>query len=177
MMDKEINSISNKTIYKWVFGFTGLALVTVSLLLFVFIRQDSHIKERNLSEVTVGDISQVTYSIDSENVNEKGDYIIKGWAVQRGVTYDYYNYGIDDNNSGVYNYMNLCYIKDNKLYVLPTKLEARKDVSEVLNDGIDYRYSGFNARVCEDDMYLTKGYQKAFLFKSPDDEEIVYIID
>ena len=161
----------------WVFEFTGLALVAVSLLLFVFIRQDSHIKEKSLSDVTVGEVSQISYSIDSENVNEKGDYIIKGWAVQKGITYDYYKHSIDEYNSGVYNYMNLCYVKDNKLYILPTKLETRPDVTECLNDGIDYRYSGFSARVCEEDVYLTEGYQKAFLFKNPDAKEIVYIID
>ena len=71
--------------------------------------------------------------------------------------------------------MRLCLLNEGKVYVLPTKLEDRPDVTDVMDDGIDYRDCGFQSFVppaCSETMENGK---IGFLTRDPDGNETLYI--
>ena len=67
-------------------------------------------------------------------------------------------------------------MKNDLVYELPTKLEYRKDVNRTLHDGIDYEYSGFYARVPEEDVGNMNDAELGMIAKTPDGEEILYLL-
>ena len=81
-----------------------------------------------------------------------------------------------EEGSGVYDNNHLCYVKNDIVYELPTKLEYRKDVNQLLNDGIDYAYSGFYARIPEDNMNIRNDAKMGMIAETLDGEEVLYIL-
>lgn len=154
---------------------TLLAIIAVCVILLRYNTENNEIRIFDESSFNQGAIEDVKFEIEpfSEEAENEAQ-IIKGWFILPGVTYQYYNYGNDAERSGVYNYLNLCFIKDGKVYVLPTKLELRDDVNNIISDGIDYRYSGFRANVPENYSHLIKEGSIAFLVQNPDGVNTLY---
>ena len=152
-----------------------LAIFAVCVLFLLYDTENNEILVYDESSFSQGAIKDVKFEIESiSERDERGAQIIKGWFILPGVTYQYYNYGNDAERNGVYNYFNLCFLKDGKLYVLPTKLELRDDVNNLISDGIDYRYSGFQANLPKNYSHLIKEGSIAFLVKNPDGVNTIY---
>lgn len=154
-----------------------LAMVVVFMLFFVYRRENEHIRIHPKSEFAVGTRDEIEYDIEEEKVSSSGDYRIHGWFVVKGKVYDYLNAGMMEEGSGVYDNNHLCYVKDDLVYELPTKLEYRKDVNYLMNDGIDYEYSGFYARVPENSMDIRDNAELGMIVVTPDGEEILYFLN
>ena len=145
-------------------GILLVLFVFFNALFCLFIR----CRTRNM-QVWIGDMGQnnsesekIEYRINS--VTELQDTIqIEGWAVQKGIQYPYYNYGIDENSKGVYNKMRIGYAdhKKKKATLFPTILEKSAEANETVNDGIDYKYCGFVCTISKSDYNLAQ--QNGFL--------------
>lgn len=109
------------------------------------LREDSTVREEELSSYSVGAVEDIAFHIDSSGYDKNGNYYISGWCVKPGVVYEYYNYGNDAHRSGVYNNMHFGFSDGTRVFLLPTKLERREDVNSLLNDGIDYGFCGFRS--------------------------------
>lgn len=153
-----------------------LAMGVVTLLFFLYRRENEHISVRSRSEFTIGKSDEIEYDIEEEGISSSGDYRIHGWFVIKGRVYEYLNGGMMEEGSGVYDNNHLCYVKNDIVYELPTKLEYRKDVNQLLNDGIDYAYSGFYARIPEDSMNIRNDAKMGMIAETLDGEEVLYIL-
>lgn len=153
-----------------------LAMGVVMLLFVLYRRENEHIRVRSKSEFTIGMSDEIRYDIEEEGFSSSGDYRIHGWFIIKDKVYDYLNAGMMEKGSGVYNNNHLCYVKDDFVYELPTKLEYRKDVNQLLNDGIDYAYSGFYSRVSEKDIGIMDDAELGMIAETPDGEEYLYIL-
>lgn len=159
-----------------IYSATITAMTLVFVLFVVYRYEGRHIDIRSISEFKEG-TAEIAYNIEEVKKIKNGDVIIKGWFACRGVSYATYNYGDDTYRNDVYNYMNLCLVDGASIYVLPTKLELRQDVSNYLNDGLDYRYCGFRARICDANTMLTKSTKLGMIVKTPDGSKCIYLLD
>lgn len=155
---------------------TVLAMGILFMLLLVYRYEDQHIEVCPLLDFEEGNIQDISYHFDEIRYTQQGDAIIKGWLVRRGITYNSYNYGDDTYRSDVYNYMHLCMVKGDSVYIFPTKLELRSDVSNYINDGIDYRYCGFRARITSKNSDLMSSSLPGMVVQLPDGTEILYCL-
>ena len=153
-----------------------LAMGMVTVLIFLYRRENGYIRVRSQSEFTEGAADEIVYSIEEEGISSSGDYRLHGWFVRKGQVYSFLNAGMMEEGNGVYNNNHLCYVKNDLVYELPTKLEYRKDVNRTLHDGIDYEYSGFYARVPEEDVDNMNDAELGMIAKTPDGEEILYLL-
>lgn len=154
-----------------------LAAMGVAALLFCFYREENqHIRIRSRSEFQIGNEGEIEYNIEDENFGSAEDGRIHGWFVRKGQTYDYFNAGMMEAGSGVYNNNHLCYVKDNVVYELPTKLEYREDISDMLDDGVNYAYCGFYARIYGITQAELEDAQLGMIAETPDGEEILYFL-
>lgn len=151
------------------------AVLVVGVLLLIYRHENSTVYLRDRNSFDSGAIEEVQYSVESITVDEMNNSIVKGWFVKPGVTYDFYNYGTDTEGSGVYNYLNFCFIDADSVYVFPTKLEVRSDVNDYIADGIDYKYAGFEAYVPSEYSYLFDKCSFAFLSQTPDGVKTLYV--
>ena len=124
----------------------------------------------------MGDIKQIQYDIEEVTSDKAGNYYIKGWCILKNVRYGYFNYGNNKTSSNVYNNMHLCIIDANKVYILPTKLEKRQDVNEFINDGIDYKYCGYRAKLNNNYISLISEHSWRIILKNIDGEESIYFL-
>ncbi len=154
------------------------AAATLCMLgLFLWYRwENNHITERSIDEFITGDSSKIQWSIEQEGISSSNDYRIDGWFVRTGVTYEVFNAGLMQWKTGVYNNNHLCYVRDGVVYELPTRLELREDVNDLLGDEVDYRYSGFHARVPARDLDILDGSVMGMIAESPDHEETLYLL-
>lgn len=155
---------------------TLLSMIVMALLFCLYRTENEYIRIRSGSVFQVGDQSEIVYKIEDEDFSLEEDCRIHGWFVQKGKTYDYFNAGMMEAGSGVYNNNHLCYVKEDLVYELPTKLEYRKDVNDILSDGIDYAYSGFYARISGIDLEELENAQLGMIVKTLDGEEILYLL-
>ena len=72
--------------------------------------------------------------------------------------------------------LHLCIIDANKVYILPTKLEKRQDVNEFINDGIDYKYCGYRAKLNNNYISLISEHSWGIILKNIDGEESIYFL-
>lgn len=156
---------------------TFLAMGVVTLLFCLYRRENRSVHIRSRSEFQLGDESEIEYDIEDEDFSSVEDSRIHGWFIRKGHTYDYFNAGMMEAGSGVYNNNHLCYVKDNTVYELPTKLEYRGDISDKINDGIDYAYCGFYARISGISPDEFENVQLGMVVKTTDGEEILYILE
>lgn len=80
----------------------------------------------------VGKNSKYLYNIDNLDKVNQDNFEVKGWIIKK-----------KENIKNVS--INIMLKDDNKFYVLPTKIVKREDVTEKLNDGVNYNFSGFQA--------------------------------
>lgn len=155
---------------------TLLAMCIVTLLFWMYRKENQQVRIRSRSEFQIGDENDIEYEIEEEDFSSEEDCRIHGWFVQKGRTYDYFNAGMMEAGSGVYDNNHLCYVKDDLVYELPTKLAYRGDVNDILSDGTDYAYSGFYARIAGLRLEELENAQMGMIVKMPDGEEILYLL-
>lgn len=131
-----------------VFGITTIAVLFILALLLIFIIENKYVVKRNKHNYKLGNVSELTYDIESieDYENQKGK-IISGWIIEKNKRYSFFNYGSDYHGVGIYNNYKLCLIIDDNVYIFPTKLESRDDITKKINDGINYDRCGFTAYV------------------------------
>ena len=93
-----------------------LAMGVVTLLFFLYRRENEHISVRSRSEFTIGKSDEIEYDIEEEGISSSGDYRIHGWFVIKGRVYEYLNGGMMEEGSGVYDNNHLCYVKNDIVY-------------------------------------------------------------
>ena len=159
----------------FVFLFSIAAVVCTCALFLIYHHENSTISLYDKESFPHSAIENVQYSIESVSTDQNGNCTITGWFIQPGVTYSFYNYGNDATRSGVYNYLNICFVDGESTYVLPTKLEERSDVNDFIGDGINYRYSGFHAYIPSQYSYLLEKCSLGFLSQNPDGAKTLYV--
>ncbi|MCC6093690.1 MAG: hypothetical protein LIV24_01470 [Eubacterium sp.] len=150
------------------------AALAVCALFLIYRNENNAVRFYNRNTFQSGAIGDIRYDVESVTADEKNNSTIKGWFVKPGVTYDFYNYGNDAERTGVYNYLNVCLIDADRVYVLPTKLEIRQDVNDLIGDGTDYKFSGFEAYVPSKYSYLFDNCSYGFLSRDPDGRQTLY---
>lgn len=168
-------------IKKHIYGvtLTGVLLavaVVMSALFMVYRSELSNLKERRLSEIEIRDIGDITYSIEQEEILDDGNYVIGGWLVENGRTYEAYNYGMDATANIAYSNTTICFIDGDNIYELPTKLVQRDDVTELINDSINHKNSGFVAMFNTEKYNYSADMALGAITKDPNGEERLYII-
>lgn len=157
--------------------FSIVAVVCTCVLFLIYHHENTTISLYDKDSFPNSAIENVQYSIESVSTDQKGNCTITGWFIQPGVTYSFYNYGNDATRSGVYNYLNVCFVDGEYIYVLPTKLEERADVNDSIGDGINYRYAGFHAYVPSQYSYLLDKRSFGFLSQKPDGAKTLYVLE
>lgn len=160
---------------KFLFLFSVTAMVIICALLFIYRHENNTVHQYKRSSFNEDAIVSVKYNLESISADKSGNETIKGWFVLPGATYDFYNYGNDANRSSVYNYLNVCLVEGDDVYVLPTKLEGRSDVNDTIGDGIDYKYAGFQAWLPYRYSFLSDKCSFAFLTQNPDGVKTLYV--
>lgn len=154
----------------------SLALVFALTIFELFYQENRRIEEKNLSSFTMGNKKDIEYKIEYKGLNNKGSYFIKGWCIKPGIEYSYYNYGNDAHKKSVYNNMHLGYLKKNTVYIIPTKLENRDDVDQYINDGIDYRFCGFQSIIPKEKLGKIEKGELVLIWKNPDGTQELYYL-
>lgn len=120
-----------------------ICIILTLAFIFVYISDNSKIKKITISDLNTTN-SDVKIKIENASINE--NYLqVSGWAIEKGKTYDYFNW-VNGHGNGVYN-NNIVVLKDNDgiLYSINTASLPRPDVNECINDNIDYRNCGIHA--------------------------------
>ena len=122
---------------------TVCCLAFLSLYAFVYIGGTS-VNQNALSNYTQSDPADLVYHIDTYVDNQAGT-TVTGWLLNKSEVYTFYNYGLNDDITGIYNNFKLCLKYDNNIYELPTKIIARPDIEIDELDGIRHERCGFVA--------------------------------
>lgn len=154
---------------------SATAVLAVGVLLLIYRHENNTVYLYSRYSFNVGAIEDVQYNVESIITDEMNNTTVKGWFIKQGVVYDFYNYGNDVESNGVYNYLNVCLINDDSVYILPTKPEWRYDVTDYIADGINYKYAGFEAYVPSKYSYLFDKCSFAFLSRDPAGAKTLYI--
>jgi hypothetical protein len=140
--------MSKTNLYKLCLAAIAAGYLVFGGILILAIAGRNRVYTEKMDNFVLSDEKDLCYNIENyaEVTNKKAE--ISGWLVQKGQTYEYYNYGANVHGAGVYNNMHLACVDDNseQVYILPTQLSIRNDVTEYIADGIDYKYSGFESK-------------------------------
>lgn len=169
-MNKNVNKTNNIIILVTVLGM----VFVLSLFLFVNIENNRVIK-RNISEYQTEYTADTVYEIKNIESDTKGNVYIDGIFAVKGLSYDFFNYANDNHDKGVYAYYHFCLIDENEVYVMPTKLSEDNEINEMLNDGNNYRYSVFDAKVPKKYAEALNSFKRGIVSRSPDGKESIYI--
>lgn len=163
---------------RWQTLFVLVVMLVATVIIYVayalYWSENGSMRIYNLTDYQVGSAEQIAYDIESVQYQSDGSCILQGWCVQPGVTYPFYNYGYDTYERGVYNNIHVGYLLDDQVYIAPTRLEQHDDVNRIMNDGTDYRYCGFQARIPEDNVDECIDGILVVLIQNPDGTEELY---
>ena len=173
----DIEKKMSKVQIRFVAGVMALAFIAIVVLFIIFIREDSVVKRIRLDSFMVGDTTSIKYSVETRQYNNDGSYSINGWAIKPGITYHFYNYGNDAERDRVYNNMHVGFTDGKYVYILPTKLQQRTDVSQNMNDGIDYAYCGFRSRLPKKLAETIEGKTIVLIWRNPDKTQELYYLE
>lgn len=148
-------------------------LIILAILLLYEAYENNHVVVRDISEISIGDNSSITYEIENPfQLSDDGYYYVSGWFVQKDNMYEYYNYGADLHGEGPFNNMHFCLIDNDYCYIIPTKLTRKDDVDPV-QDGKEMGYCGFFSRVRGD--FDNNEIQYGMLIVNPEGVETLYV--
>lgn len=119
----------------------GLLLLSVIFCFLIFYDAGS-IKKIDMNHVLVTD--DITYCIDSVQ-QSNGVLTIADWAAKQGESIESIDMQVV-----------LCSEDTQTGYVLPTQMTNRQEVTDALNDGFNYNYSGFLSRGLLSKLKLSK---------------------
>lgn len=156
---------------RFVLLITLLGLIIVYAGYTLYWRENGTISVAAITDYQRISPDQIEYAIEGAQYQADGSYLIQGWCVQPGITYPFYNYGEDNYANGVYNNIHVGYLSEDQVHIVPTRLEQREDVNQIMDDGIDYKYCGFQARIPEDNVEECRDSTLVFLIQNPDGTE------
>ncbi len=144
-----MKSIINEENIKTVLTISGIIIVIVLLVIYFDENRVQEVKIDNYSED-----GNIAYHIDEFDWGE--NYAnVKGWACFRGGNYEVVNTNIA-----------LRECDSDKVYIIPTQIEERTDITELFNDGYDYKNSGIVACINADSLDVDKKYEIIVLLKN-----------
>ncbi len=156
---------------------TLLALIGVMVILMsIFNSEISEIKVRNLEDYEMGDADDISFCIDQQMVNDENKYVVSGWLVENGKTYEAYNYGMDLTANIAYNNTKVCLIQDDSVLVLPTKMVQRDDVTDIIQDNFSHKNSGFVSCVDSEKLNMEADATLGAITTDPYGKETLYIL-
>lgn len=108
-----------------------LILITLAFCFLIYTDM-GHVKVITVSQFS--DRENISFSVDSKGVNN--DIVeISGWALEKGQNINTYDTSVALKEKD-----------SDKIYILPTQLVNREDVTKFFNDGFNYDASGFLSR-------------------------------
>lgn len=152
------------------------SLVVAVLFLLAYKIEKTHVHRYSLADYVIGNNKEITYNIEPELVLAGKTHLISGWVTEKNKYYDYFNYGIDLTRTCAYNNVKLALIKDDSVYVLPTKIETDEKLRDILRDGINREWSKFVSLLPEAYTNGYKEYGMGFVIRDYEGEETLYII-
>ena len=108
----------------------------------ILVRNENHITKMDSDRISLADPAEYRYAAENiswqkDEISVTKDYVqISGWILKSGtgVNSVAIKVGIRDLDTG-------------ELSILPTDVIERPDVTEMMNDGNDYNYSGFSVKI------------------------------
>lgn len=132
----------------------SIVVVSLSLIITAFICLYSYKHYHGLKEIDMTQYpveKNVIVQIDAVKPENLDYDYINGWIVKKGKAIKKYN-----------TQLVLFHPYSNKGYVLPLKRVNRTDVTKLMNDGISYEYSGFEAKI--DHKYMKNKFRIGFIY-------------
>ena len=136
----------------------------------------NEIKQCPLTDSMETSLYETKFNIDSRQTDADGNVLIRGWFVEEGAVYPFYNFGWGQAGSGVYNNFHLAALNEGTVVEFPTLLSKRDDVTAGINDGTDYKYSGFSASIPASYQSLISANGLYILSGSPSGQQRLYLI-
>ncbi len=182
MVDKERimnldNSYQNNRVYiVTLMGALLASLVVAVLFLLVYKTENTNVRKYSLSNFVIGNNEEITYNIEPEIVVAGNTQMISGWVTENNKYYEYFNYGIDLTRISAYNNVRLALIKDESVFVLPTRVEKDDELRDILNDNVNREWSKFISLLPETYSKTYKEYGMGFVIMDYEGKETLYII-
>lgn len=135
----------------------GILFLSV-IFCFLIFYDAGRIKKIDMKNVIVTD--DVTYCIDSVQ-QSNGVLTIVGWAAKQGESIESIDMQV------------VLYSEDTQIgYVLPTQMTNQQEVTDTLNDGFNYNYSGFISRGLLSKLKLSEQNFKIYLHYKNNGEDL-----
>lgn len=171
---------------KLVFLSCAISLIIAAGMIFIYDQERFHVDIREISSLDSEIISKnsaeafsttdIEYEIESCDKTNDGGLLVTGWFIEKGVTYSFNNYGLDWYGESVYDDFYLCIIDADNVYIFPTKLFEREDITEKIDDGIVYGKCGFKAFIAEKYVDLYEEADIGVIVNDPYGGEKIYEI-
>lgn len=144
--------------------------VLLSLIFtFIYIYDNSKLIRLN---IPYEEKNNTNIEFNIEKVNLSSDYVeITGWAIDKGKTYDYFNWVNGDGSSVYINNTVVLEDSNGTYFLVNTTSCERKDINSEINDGIDYKKCGMHAAVRISKLKKNETYKIGILLKDPNGEE------
>ena len=147
----------------------GITLLFVGA--FIYEKRQVHVFNLNTYENT----DNIYY--DVTDIKNDDEYLkIYGWAINKGVTYDFYNWIIKDGKS-VYINTTIALVKADMVYEIYTTTDYGVMINDIINDGIDYRNSGFVSIVDTSTFKIAGEYNVAIIITTINGDKLITITD
>lgn len=119
---------------------------------------------------------QFEYSVSYE---DKGSFfLMEGYVLEKGKTETVYNYGWGRTVDAAYINLKVALIDEmGNVLILPTKAVANPEVTKMINDGVNYDYSSFLAKINKSRIDESKKYQIGIIYTKIDHTEYLCITD
>ena len=162
--------MKNKSVFIFLISiFISLAFV------FIYIADNSKLKETDVSDAIK---YNENIQMKIESINYVENYVeVTGWAIDKGKTYDYYNW-VCGKGSGVY-INNTIVLEDSNgtYFTINTTSCEKAGINEKINDGIDYRNCGIRASIKVSKLKKDETYKIGVIIRDIDGNESLAMSD
>lgn len=133
-------------------------------------------QKSSLQSFVKSEEGQFEYSISYE---DKGNFfLVEGYGLEKGKTETVYNYGWGRTVDAAYINSKVALIDEmGNVLILPTKAVDNPEVTKVINDGVNYDYSSFLAKIHRKRIDESKKYQIGIIFTKMDNTEYLCVTD
>lgn len=154
----------------------GVSILIAIMFVGVYTWDNTKTEKININDVTENNMENIKVEIDS--VQDRGDnYLVSGWAIEEGVTHEYFNWVCGKGESVYINNKIVLIDSNDNILGFNTVSQQRDDITSKINDGIDYKKCGINAVI--DKKVLEEGntYTIGVILTTVEDEEILVRTD
>ncbi len=162
----------------------SISLIFSIMMIITFNQERNYVESRSIDEIKNTMLIQSTINTDTVDGNvifaiekvensQNDSLLVSGYFYIKDLTYQFDNYGLEWHGEAVYNNYQLCLIDGDTIYIFPTKLLERVDISNETDD-IFYGKCGFVS--CINQEYSDKYYSSnlGILTKNPSGGETLY---